>query len=169
VPNLFPPSQSRPRFSASILLPLAVLAIAALGGCQTLDTYFPTMRSFGIYKLDVIQGNYLTQDMVDRLKVGLPKQQVRLILGTPLITSAFRDNRWDYVFEFKGQGKPEEHRALTVYFVDDKLARWEGDAMPASQIEANRAAADKTLPHVSSAEDKGFMDWFLDIFRKSSP
>ena len=127
------------------------------------------MRSFGVYKLDVIQGNYLTQDMVDRLKVGLPKQQVRLILGTPLITSAFRDNRWDYVFDFNGQGKQEEHRQLTVYFVDDKLARWEGDVMPASQIEANRALAEKTLPHISSAEDKGFMDWFFDIFRKTSP
>ena len=159
----------RPRATAAILRPLAALLVAALCGCQTLDTYFPTMRSFGIYKLDVIQGNYLTQDMVDRLKVGLPKQQVRLVLGTPLITSAFRDNRWDYVFEFKGQGRPDEHRQLTVYFVDDKLARWEGDAMPASQIEANRAAAEKTLPHISSAEDKGFMDWFLDLFRKSSP
>jgi outer membrane protein assembly factor BamE len=158
----------RPRPAAAAYL-LALLLAAALCGCQTLDTYMPTMRSLGVYKLDVIQGNYLTQDMVDRLKVGQPKQQVRLVLGTPLITSAFRDNRWDYVFEFRGGGRPDEHRQLTVYFVDDKLARWEGDAMPASQIEANRAAADAMLPHISSAEDKGFMDWFLDLFRKSSP
>ena len=54
--------------------------------------------------------------MVDKLKVGQTKQQVRLILGTPLLVSAFRDNRWDYVYEFTRQGKraraPQVHRLL---------------------------------------------------------
>ena len=55
--------------------------------------------------------------------------------------SAFRDDRWDYVYEFTRQGQIAEHRHFTVYFVDDKLARWEGDEMPQSVAELNRAAA----------------------------
>ena len=111
-----------------------------------MDTYFPTARNWGVYKLDINQGNYLSQDMVDRLRVGQTKQQVRTVLGTPLVTSTFRDSRWDYIYEFQRQGRTVEHRAFTVYFVEDKLARWEGDEMPQSVAELNRAAATKALP-----------------------
>ena len=91
--------------------------------------------------LDINQGNYLSQDMVDKLKVGQTKAQVRQQLGTPLVVSLFRDNRWDYVYEFTRQGIVREHRTFTVYFVDDKLARWEGDEMPISIAELNKSAA----------------------------
>ena len=52
--------------------------------------------------------------------------------------SAFRADRWDYVYEYTRQGRVVEHRKFTVYFVDDKLARWEGDEMPQSVVELNR-------------------------------
>ena len=65
----------------------------------------PMIEQFGVYKLDINQGNYLSQDMVDKLKVGQTRPQVRTILGTPLVTSAFRADRWDYVYEFKRQGR----------------------------------------------------------------
>src|SRR5215471_8202614 len=106
-----------------------IVAIAAglLGGCQTLSTYMPMIQSFGVYKLDINQGNYLSQDMVDKLKVGMTKPQVRTVLGTPLLTPIFRDNRWDYLYEYQRQGKVIEHRQFTVYFAEDKVARWEGD------------------------------------------
>ncbi len=94
------------------------------------DTFVPLITQFGVYKLDINQGNYLSQDMVEKLKVGQTKPQVRVALGTPLITSAFRDNRWDYVYEFQSAGRLREHRQFTVYFKDDLLARWEGDEMP---------------------------------------
>ena len=61
------------------------LALAALlaGGCETLETYMPaTTRPFTVYKIDVNQGNYLSQDMVDKLKVDMTRTQVRTILGT---------------------------------------------------------------------------------------
>ena len=103
------------------MLRVAAALAALLGaGCSTIDTYVPTLRSFGVYKLDVNQGNFLSQDMVDKLKVGQTKQQVRLILGTPLIASAFRDDRWDYDYEFTRQGRVVEHRKFTVYFVDEQ-------------------------------------------------
>ncbi len=140
-------------------------ALALLAGCQTFETYFPIMRSFGVYKLDINQGNYITQDMVDKLKVGQNKQQVRLILGTPLLASAFRDYRWDYVYEFKRQGQPLEHRKFVVYFTEDKLARWEGDEMPQSIAELNRIAADRSLGKLPAADDQGFFGKIIEIFK----
>jgi outer membrane protein assembly factor BamE len=157
----FPLSASALRRNLVVLA--TVLSASLLPGCQVMETYMPTMRSFGVYKLDINQGNYLTQDMVEKLKVGQSKQQVRLILGTPLVTSAFRDNRWDYVYEFNRQGKTLEHRQFVVYFVDDKLARWEGDEMPISAAALNRAAADKSLGHIPSADDKGIFGRIWEI------
>src|SRR5262245_14057003 len=110
----------RRRFIAA----LAVLVSVALGGCQAVDTYFPTLRTYGVYMLDINQGNYLSQDMVDKLKVGMTEAQVRQQLGTPLVVSVFRENRWDYVYEFTRQGVVREHRTFTVYFVVANLARW---------------------------------------------
>ena len=97
-----------------------VLAVAAMlvAGCATIDTYAPTLRSFGVYKLDVNQGNFLSQDMVEKLKVGQGRDQVRLILGTPLIVTLFRDDRWDYAYMFKRQGRVIE-TGLTDQVLDD--------------------------------------------------
>jgi len=122
-----------------------------------------TTRPFSVYKIDVNQGNYLSQDMVDKLKVGMTRSQVRTLLGTPLVTSAFRDSRWDYVYEFAKQGKVREHRQFTVYFVDDKLARWEGDELPTSAVELNRSATEKSLKG-ESQQESGFMSWIRGVF-----
>ena len=122
--------------------------------------------SLGVYKIDINQGNYLSQDMVDKLKVGMTRQQVRLVLGTPLVTSAFRDNRWDYVYEFSRQGKLREHRQFTVWFADDKLARWEGDEMPQSVVELNRSATDKALQGAPKDDERSFLDRIKSIFKK---
>ena len=137
----------------------------ALAGCETMQTYLPAWGSFGVYRMDINQGNYITQDMVDRLKVGQTRQQVRLALGTPLVQSAFHENRWDYVYQFRQRGRMVESRQFAVFFVDDKLARWEGDEMPLSMAALNRAASAKSLPPEPSASDRGFFAWFWDIFR----
>ena len=146
------------------LATLAALALAGTG-CSTMSEYVPNLRSLGVYKLDINQGNYITQDQIERLKEGQTKQQVRAILGTPLITSAFRENRWDYVYEFHHQGVTTEHRTFAVFFADDKLTRWEGDEMPTSAAQLNRSAAEKSLK-VESDEESGFMRWLRGIFRR---
>ena len=143
----------------------AVTLALALTGCATMDQYLPTWRSFGVYKIDVNQGNYLSQDMVDKLKVGMTQAQVKQLLGTPLLTSPFRPDRWDYIYEYTRQGKVVEHRNFTVWFDDSKVTRWDGDAMPESVVELNRSASAKALPTQVPA-DKGFWDRFLDVFRK---
>ncbi len=148
--------------------PAATLAFAAafVAGCSTIDTYMPTLTSFGVYKLDINQGNFLSQDMVNKLKAGQTKPQVRLILGTPLVVSVFREDRWDYVYEFMRQGRIVEQRKLTVYFVDDKLARWEGDEMPQSAAELNREAAAVTAGEAKWANQRSWWDSILDVFRQ---
>ena len=148
---------------------VAAAALSALAGCaqmtQPFDNFIPLVTQFGVYKIDINQGNYISQDMVDKLKVGQTKPQVRAALGTPLVTSAFRDNRWDYVYEFQRAGRVREHRQFTVYFTDDTLARWEGDEMPPSVQDLNRVAATRTLPEDPYGQDAGIIGKVIDIFR----
>jgi outer membrane protein assembly factor BamE len=153
----------------------AAFAALCLAGCASttdtaqkynLDNFIPLITQFGVYKLDINQGNYISQDMVDKLKVGQTKAQVKTTLGTPLLTSAFRDNRWDYVYEFQRAGRVREHRQFTVYFKDDALARWEGDEMPKSAQELNRIAATRSLPEDPYGQDAGIVGWIIDFFRK---
>jgi len=151
------------KLSSILLRVLACIAVIAAPGCSSWGQYVP--ETLAVYKLDVNQGNYLSQDMVDKLKVGMTRQQVRLILGTPLVTSAFRDNRWDYVYEYARQGRVREHRQFTVWFADEKLARWEGDEMPQSVVELNRSASDKAMKSPKD-EDKSFLDRIKGIFKK---
>ena len=170
----FPLAHRGSHKSSSRSSPLRAVAAAgaalACVGCAQLtspiDTYFPLITQFGVYKLDINQGNFLSQDMVDRLKVGQTKQQVRLALGTPLIASPFRENRWDYVYKFQRRGRVVEHRQFTVYFQDDLLARWEGDEMPQSAQELNRLAATRTLPQDPYGRDAGVIGKVLDFFNK---
>ena len=163
-----PPPRSR-----AVVVALAL----ALTACQTqsptpsplvkfVDDYIPIITQFGVYRLDINHGNYLSQDMVDRLKVGQTKPQVRGVLGTPLVVSAFRDNRWDYVYEFRRAGRVREHRQFTVYFKDDLLARWEGDEMPPSVQELNRVAATRSLPEDPYGQDAGIVGKIIDFFKK---
>jgi outer membrane protein assembly factor BamE len=151
------------RLAATVTL---AAAVAGIGGCATSEQqYASAWRSLGVYKIDINQGNYLSQDMVDKLKVGMTQQQVRVILGTPLIESPFRKDRWDYVYEFSKQGKVQEHRNFTVWFADGKVTRWEGDKMPESIVDLNRSAAAKALPP-KGASDTAWWDSLLDVFRK---
>ena len=143
----------------------AVLAASLLHGCANWSEYVPDIRRLGVYKLDINQGNYVTQDMVDKLKEGQSKQQVRLILGTPLLVSAFRDDRWDYVYEYTRQGRKVEHRNFTVHFANDKLARWEGDELPVSAAQLNRIAADRALAPKAPEPEKGPWDRFIDAIK----
>jgi outer membrane protein assembly factor BamE len=85
------------------------------------------------YRIDVRQGNFVTQEMVSRLKPGQTRDQVRFILGSPLVTDVFHADRWDYVYRFQpGRGEPSERR-LTVFFENNLLARVAGDVTSSSE------------------------------------
>ena len=160
------PAFLRPLFRSMVLAGISLGVACGLGGCQAIDTYFPTLRTYGVYMLDINQGNYLSQDQVDKLKVGMTKSQVRQQLGTPLVVSVFRDSRWDYIYEFTRQGVVREHRTFTVYFVEDKLARWEGDEMPISVAELNKSAGAITAGEGTWSDPRSWWEQFLDIFKK---
>lgn len=93
------------------------------------------------YRMEIQQGNYVSQEMVSQLRPGMTREQVRFVLGTPLLTDIFHADRWDYVFYRDAAGAREE-RKLTVVFADGKLARVEGDVVPAAPADA-AAAPDK--------------------------
>lgn len=80
---------------------------------------------FSIHKIDVQQGNALPMDKIDQLEVGMTPEQVRFLLGYPLVTDLFRPNRWDYVYYFKPGGKPPEERRVTLYFEDGRVVKIE--------------------------------------------
>jgi outer membrane protein assembly factor BamE len=73
------------------------------------------------YKMDIHQGNFITAEMRAKLKLGMSKQQVRYVLGTPLINDAFHGNRWDYVYRHEQGGKVVEKQSLTLNFANEKL------------------------------------------------
>ena len=78
------------------------------------------------YKVDIVQGNYVTNSMVSNLTKGQSRDQVRALLGTPLITDPFRKNRWDYIFLInRGSGKQLIHRFMVI-FENDRVVDWEG-------------------------------------------
>ncbi|MDD4888147.1 MAG: outer membrane protein assembly factor BamE [Thiomonas sp.] len=75
------------------------------------------------YKMDIRQGNYITQEMRDKLKQGMTRVQVRYVMGTPLISDAFHGNRWDYVYRLEHDYQVVEKHRLTLYFEGDSLSR----------------------------------------------
>jgi outer membrane protein assembly factor BamE len=117
----------RPRHSA--LAAAALLAV--LSGCSTVDGYTRSLtNSITPYKVEVVQGNFVSREQVEALQKGMSREQVRNVLGTPLVTSLFHGDRWDYVFTLKRRGVEAQRRQLTVFFKDDLMDHVEGDTMP---------------------------------------
>lgn len=116
------------------LLAAALLAGAVMAGCSsTSERMRGALYAITPYKIEVVQGNVVTKEQVQALRNGMTRQQVREILGTPLLTDIFHANRWDYVFTIRRQGVEAQQRRLTVFFDGDALARYEGDEMPAEE------------------------------------
>ncbi|WP_399685599.1 outer membrane protein assembly factor BamE [Xenophilus sp.] len=112
----------------------ALLAGVVLAGCSsTSDRMRSALHAITPYKVEVVQGNVVTKEQVQALRNGMTRQQVREVLGTPLLADIFHANRWDYVFTIQRQGVEAQQRRLTVFFEGDTLARFEGDEMPAEE------------------------------------
>ncbi len=107
----------------SAAAPLAALAALALGGCST---YWHTAGGFfdylTPYRIDVVQGNVVTREGLERVRPGMSRVQVRDILGTPLLTDIFHADRWDYLFTIRRQGTEPQRRSVVLRFEGDVLA-----------------------------------------------
>jgi outer membrane protein assembly factor BamE len=90
------------------------LSVVLFSGCSWLPNP---------YKLDIQQGNVVSQKSLNLLKPGMPKRKVRFIMGTPLINDGFHQDRWDYFYSLETEGKLQKTEHLTLYFKDDKLPR----------------------------------------------
>ncbi len=116
----------------------AVLACAGLAACGSgkgmtgglSESKINPVNWITPYKVEIVQGNFVSKEQVELLKPGMPRDQVRQVLGTPLLASVFHADRWDYVFTLKRQGVEPQSLRLTVFFKGDALERFEGDAMP---------------------------------------
>lgn len=94
---------------------LFVLFSVALGGCEL------------IYKLDTRQGNVIEQKQLDKLELGMTREQVQFLLGTPIAASPFRQDRWDYAGYYRNHRGKVFQRTVSLYFDGEKLARMEGE------------------------------------------
>src|SRR4051812_5759995 len=105
---------------------ILISAVLVMSACKQ-NVQLPSIIS--PYRIDIQQGNVVTQEMVSKLKAGMTRSQVRFVLGSPLVTDMFHNDRWDYVYLMQKQGKADERRRLTVIFDGDKLVNLEGDVV----------------------------------------
>jgi len=115
----------------------ALLAVCALSACSGWGEKLPDVSTLGglvtPYKIDIVQGNVVTREQAQALQVGMQRQQVRDLLGSPLLASVFHADRWDYVFTFRRQGQATQQRKLTVFFKAEALERFEADELPSEE------------------------------------
>ena len=137
------------------LATLATLAALALTGCGL------------VYKMEINQGNYVTQDMVTKLKEGQSRQQVRLALGTPTTESVFHKDRWDYTYSLERRGRSVTSHQLTVLFDDDKVKSWTVADLPVSPVvDRDPAYANLEKGAARSSDGAGWWSKVTDWWRK---
>ncbi len=154
-------SSSFVRRTACRLAPLA--AALLLGGCSSLpslpsvSSLLPDVRGadsfLGLitpYRMDIVQGNVVTKEQAALVKPGMGRNQVRDILGSPMLADLFHADRWDYVFTIRRPGTDAQRRSVVAYFKDDKLDRLEAPDLPSEKefvaSLANRRAESGKVP-----------------------
>jgi outer membrane protein assembly factor BamE len=140
------------------LLAAALFASLSLGACGGMtDRTRSMLYAVTPYKVEVVQGNFVSKEQVDALKPGMSRQQAREILGTSLLTDVFHADRWDYVFTIRRQGVEEQQRRLTLFFKGEVLERFVGDEMPSEKdfvagLDARRFSG--KVPELEASEDQ---------------
>ena len=125
----------------------AAPATPASAGAQTVSTtkLQKFFWVFSPYRPDIQQGNFVSKEMLAQLQVGQSRDQVKFILGTPLLTDVFHADRWDYPF-YMARGNGELTTAkVVIFFKDDKVERFEGGNLPTEQEYIARIAGAATL------------------------
>jgi outer membrane protein assembly factor BamE len=104
-----------------VVYSLSLAVILSLSACST-------DKIPGVYRIDIQQGNNVTQEMINKLEPGMSKNQVAFVMGSPLIVDTFHPNRWDYIYSFQPGNGDREQRRITLYFDDEeKLSHLEGN------------------------------------------
>ncbi len=148
-----------PRRAIRVLLVVGFTAALAvtLSACSSFNRATQGMAdALTLYKPEVVQGNFVSKEQVAALQPGMSRLQVRDILGTPLLTSVFHGDRWDYVFSMRRQGVEPQSFRLTVFFDGDAMARYEGDEMPSEAEFVDRLSRkrDVKVPPLEATEEQ---------------
>jgi outer membrane protein assembly factor BamE len=106
-----------------LLISLLFVASLLSSGCST-------SKIPGVYRPDVQQGNVVTQEMVNKLRPGMSRQQVQYIMGTPLLVDVFHQNRWEYLYSMEPGNEDRQQERISIYFEDGRLTRIAGDFRP---------------------------------------
>jgi len=124
---------STTRFGARLATVLGC-ALVGLSGCESLQSSDNFLGVITPYRVEVVQGNVVTQEQAAAVKPGMSREQVRDILGSPLLTDVFHANRWDYVFTIRRQGAEPQQRKIVVRFDNERLASIDtGGELPAER------------------------------------
>ena len=112
---------------------IALVAVSTLGaGCNALQAD-RILGAITPYRVDVMQGNVITKELAANVKPGMTREQVRDTLGSPLLTSAFHADRWDYVFTIRRRGVDPQSRSVVAFFKGDVLERLEAPELPSEK------------------------------------
>ena len=136
---------------------LTVLALS-VGGCSLPQIKMPDLKIPRVYKLSVQQGNVITQEMIDRLKPGMTRNQVEYVMGRPVLQDPFDDDQWVYLYTMEVPDVFIQAFKMVLVFEDDTLVTITGDFIPTTaeektqqeaQQDSQEAAADATSDEVS--------------------
>ncbi|WP_281645910.1 outer membrane protein assembly factor BamE [Parendozoicomonas sp. Alg238-R29] len=128
-----------------------VLSAALMGGCSWFSDNNAKLLSFpGAYKIDIQQGNVITQDMVNQLRPGMTREQVKFVMGEPLLPDTYNASRWDYIYSFQPGGQQRTQQTLSVFFNGNTLSYFEGDVRPGG----NDNSVDDQVRKAASADAK---------------
>jgi outer membrane protein assembly factor BamE len=130
----------------------AGLLLSACAGISTSNSSINPVNWITPYKVDVIQGNFVSSEQVGMLKAGMTRPQVKEVLGTPLVTSIFHADRWDYVFTFKRQGVQSQSYRYSVFFKGDRLESFSGDDMPSEAEFITRLDSQRKLGKIPALQ-----------------
>nr|WP_255581751.1 outer membrane protein assembly factor BamE [Cupriavidus sp. AU9028] len=120
------------RLAAPLLTALLAATTLVTAACSTYDsTSRKVAEAITPYRINIVQGNFVSREAASQMREGMTREQVRYLLGTPLLTDVFHADRWDYVFSFKrGNTQVVQQRRFTVFFDGDRVARFNGDELP---------------------------------------
>ncbi|MFM9916092.1 MAG: outer membrane protein assembly factor BamE [Rhizobacter sp.] len=138
-------------FTPPVLLVSVTCVAATLAGCASLDPSDTILSVITPYKVEIVQGNVVTQEQVARVQTGMSRAQVRDILGSPLLADVFHADRWDYVFTIRRQGAEPQRRSIVALFEGERLKSLDtGGELPAEVAFVASIDSNKTTGKVPS-------------------
>ncbi len=137
-------------------------ALLALSACETILSNLP-----GVYTIDIEQGNMIDQTMIDQLRPNMTKRQVLYIMGSPMLTDTFHEQRWDYLHSEQPGGEARVQKRVSLFFNGDNLAGVQGDFRP-SALPVVKPATETTVDIPKRNLDSTMGEKITGLFSDSS-